>query len=87
MPLMELNLVDQAGRNIRVRLPDDVPVGELSSAIRRQLNLPDNDERGKLQLVLHHKIRGVDLPADRSLNQEKVGDGDVIRLRMEAVAG
>jgi len=84
---MEVNLVDQAGRSIRVRLPDDVPVGELSSAIRRRLNLPDNDERGRLQLVLHHKASGRELNPDRSLGQEKVGDGDVLRLRMEAVAG
>jgi hypothetical protein len=84
---MEVNLVDQAGRNIRVRLPDDVPVGQLSSAIRRQLNLPDNDERGRLQLVLHHKVSGRDLPPERSLGEEKVGEGDVLRLRMEAVAG
>jgi hypothetical protein len=84
---MDVNLVDQAGRTIRVRLPDDRPIGELSSAIRRKLNLPDGDERGRLLLVLHHKVSGRDLPPERTLGQEGVGEGDVLRLRMEAVAG
>jgi uncharacterized ubiquitin-like protein YukD len=84
---MEVNVVDQAGKNYRVRLPDDVPVGQLSSALRRQLNLPDTDERGRLQVVLHHKVTGKDLPPEKSLADERVGEGDVLKLRMEAVAG
>jgi len=87
MPQMEVNLVDQAGRTMRVRLLDEVPVGELASAICRKLNYPEMDERGRLQLVFHHKASGRDLPPTRSLRQENVAEGDVLRLRMEAVAG
>ncbi len=87
MSKIELNLVDQAGRSLRVRLPQDQPISELEPHLRRALKLPENDSRGRLQLVLHHKVSGRDLPPERSLAEESVKRGDVIRLRMEAIAG
>ena len=88
MPQMEVSLIDQAGRTIKVRLPDDLPVGQLSSAITKRLDLPDTDKSGSPQrMVLHHKASGNDLHPDRTLNEQGVQDGAVIRIRMEAIAG
>ena len=87
MSEIEVSLIDQSGKNIRVRLPDDRPIGQLAAAIRRKLNMPETDERGRLQVVLHHKVSGRDLQSERTLAQENVQDGDTLRLRMEAVAG
>jgi hypothetical protein len=87
MPEIEVNLIDQSGKNIRVRLPDDRPIGQLAAAIRRKLNMPETDERGRLQVVLHHKVSGRDLQPERTLAQESVQNGETLRLRMEAVAG
>ena len=87
MSQLELNLVDQAGKSVRVKLPGDRPISELTASIRRVLGLPETDERGRLQLVLHHKVSGRDLPPDATLEEQSVNHGDVIRLRMEAIAG
>ena len=87
MPEIEANLIDQSGKNIRVRLPDDRPIGQLAAAIRRKLDIPEADERGRLQVILHHKVSGRDLQPERTLAQENVRNGETLRLRMEAVAG
>lgn len=87
MSQIELNLVDQAGRTVRAKVPEDRPISQLEPHLRRALRLPENDARGRLQLVLHHKVSGRDLPPERTLSEERVASGDVIRLRMEAIAG
>ena len=87
MAEMKVKLVDQAGKEIEIALPDDRKISALTAAISRKLNLPATDDRGRLQMVLNHKVSGRDLNPDRTLSEEKVQDGDILRFRLDAIAG
>jgi hypothetical protein len=87
MAQIEVQLIDQSGKDIRIALPDDRPISQLTAAIRKKLNLPETDERGRLDVVLHHKVSGRDLQPERTLAQESVNSGDVLRMRLETIAG
>ena len=90
MPKVEVYVVDQAGKRSKLRVPNDQPVGEIVPAVCEAIGQPTSTHdkgQGQREVVLHHKKTGRDLPPERTLYEEGVAAGDVLRLRMEAVAG
>ena len=87
MARMRLVIIDHSNKQIKVDLPDDVQIGRITTQLKKQLGWPESDDRGQLRVVLHHKASGRDLDSERTFGEEGVNSDDVIRARLEAVAG
>ena len=85
MAQLEVTVIDQSGKDIKVALPDDRPISQVAEALARKMNYPE--ARGGQELRLTHKSSGNELNSERTLSQEGVRNGDVLRLRLEAIPG
>jgi uncharacterized ubiquitin-like protein YukD len=85
MAQLKVKLVDQAGKVIEVAVPDDRKISDVTNKLCAALKLPY--EPGRQQMVLTDKVSGRVLIEDRTLSEEKVQDGDVLRFHLEATAG
>ncbi len=85
MAQIEVKLIDQSGKEVRLALPDDRPIDQLVSAILNKLQIPDPDP--ETRYILRHKVTGNELDPEKTLAEENVQNGDIVCLRMEAVAG
>ena len=75
-------------KRIDVEVPDDVTVDRVITVLAEKLHLPRYNPEGQLMSYkFHHRRRAIQLLDDRSLSQQDVREGDVLRIQPEITAG
>lgn len=89
--MAELNLEvwDATGnKRVNVQVPDDVAVERILIVLADKLHLPRYAPDGQLMSYkFHHRRLGSQLRDDQTLAQQRVVDGDVVRIQPEITAG
>jgi hypothetical protein len=86
---INLEVWDATGnKKLKVQVPDDVTVERILLVLADKLHLPKYAPDGQLMSYkFHHRRLGVQLLDDRTLSQQQVGDGVVVRIQPEITAG
>jgi len=86
---INLEVWDATGnKRLQVQVPDDVAVERILMVLADKLHLPKFAPDGQLMSYkFHHRRLGVQLLDDRTLAQQTVVDGDVVRIQPEITAG
>lgn len=86
---INLEVWDATGnKKLKVQVPDDVAVERILLVLADKLHLPKYAPDGQLMSYkFHHRRLGVQLLDDRTLAQQQVTDGDVVRIQPEITAG
>jgi len=86
---INLEVWDATGnKRLQVQVPDDVAVERILMVLADKLHLPKFAPDGQLMSYkFHHRRLGVQLLDDRTLAQQTVIDGDVVRIQPEITAG
>ncbi len=89
MGTLNLEVWDATGsRRINVEVPDDVSVDRILLVLADKLHLPKHSPDGQLMSYkFHHRRLGRQLLDDRTLQDQEVVDGDVLRIQPEITAG
>ncbi|HEY1554198.1 MAG TPA: EsaB/YukD family protein [Kofleriaceae bacterium] len=89
MAEINLEVWDATGnKRLQVQVPDDVSVERILMVLADKLHLPKFAPDGQLMSYkFHHRRLGVQLLDDRTLSQQTVIDGDVVRIQPEITAG
>jgi hypothetical protein len=86
---VNLEVWDATGnKRIQVQVPDDVPVERILMVLADRLHLPRHAPDGQLMSYkFHHRRLGTQLEDERTLQEQQVIEGDVVRLQPEITAG
>jgi hypothetical protein len=86
---INLEVWDATGnKRLKVQVPDDVAVERILLVLADKLHLPKYAPDGQLMSYkFHHRRLGVQLLDDRTLAQQQVAEGDVVRIQPEITAG
>lgn len=89
MDNVNLEVWDATGnKRLNVEVPADVEVERILLVLAEKLHLPKHSPDGELMSYkFHHRRLGQQLRDDRSLRQQDVIDGDVVRIQPEITAG
>jgi hypothetical protein len=89
VPDINLEVWDATGnKKLKVQVPDDVAVERILLVLADKLHLPKYAPDGQLMSYkFHHRRLGVQLLDDRTLAQQQVSDGDIVRIQPEITAG
>jgi uncharacterized ubiquitin-like protein YukD len=75
-------------KRIQVDVPDDVTVDRILLVLAEKLHLPRYNPEGQLMSYkFHHRRNATQLLDDRTLAQQDVQDGDILRIQPEITAG
>lgn len=75
-------------KRIDVEVPDDVTVDRIITVLTDKLHLPRYNPEGQLMSYkFHHRRLAIQLLDDRSLSDQDVCEGDVLRIQPEITAG
>ena len=89
MSEMRIEVWDATGsKRIQVDVADDVTVDRILLVLAEKLHLPRYNPEGQLMSYkFHHRRRAMQLLDDRTLAQQDVREGDVLRIQPEITAG
>ena len=75
-------------KRIEVEVPSDVTVDRVLLVLADTLHLPRHSPDGQLMSYkFHHRRLGQQLLDDKTLAEQDVGQGDVLRIQPEITAG
>jgi uncharacterized ubiquitin-like protein YukD len=86
---LKLEVWDVTGnKRVVVEAPDDIPVERVLIVLVEKLKLPRHSPTGEfMSYKFHHRRLGVQLLDDKTLGEQQVMDGDVLRIQPEITAG
>ena len=86
---VNLEVWDATGnKRVEVEVPDDVTVDRILLVLADKLHLPQHSPDGQLMSYkFHHRRLGIQLFDDKTLADQQVVDGDVLRIQPEITAG
>lgn len=86
---LSLEVWDATGnKRIEVTVPDDVTVDRILLVLTDKLSLPRHNPDGQLMSYkFHHRRLARQLFDDRTLSDQEVVSGDVLRIQPEITAG
>lgn len=86
---LELEVWDATGnKRVDVEVPSDVAVNRVLMVLAQKLHLPRHSPDGQLMSYkFHHRRLGRQLLDDKTLAEQDVIDGDVLRIQPEITAG
>jgi hypothetical protein len=86
---LSIEVWDATGnKRIEVEVPSDVTVDRILLVLADKLNLPRHSPDGQLMSYkFHHRRIGQQLLDDKSLADQDVQRGDVLRIQPEITAG
>ena len=86
---LSLEVWDATGnKRIEVEVPGDVSVERILMVLADKLSLPRHSPDGQLMSYkFHHRRLGSQLLDDKTLAEQDVVDGDVLRIQPEITAG
>jgi hypothetical protein len=86
---LHLEIWDATGnKRIQVEAPDDVTVDRILVVLAEKLHLPRYNPEGQLMSYkFHHRRRAMQLLDEKTLTEQDVRDGDVLRIQPEITAG
>ena len=89
MSAINIEVWDATGnKRVQVTVPDDVAVERILMVLAEKLRLPKFSPDGQLMSYkFHHRRRGVQLLDDKTLSEQQVATGDVLRVQPEITAG
>jgi hypothetical protein len=89
MPDVNLEVWDATGnRKVEVQVPDDVTVDRILVVLADRLRLPRHSPDGQLMSYkFHHRRLGSQLLDEKTLADQDVRSGDVLRIQPEITAG
>ncbi len=89
MGTLSVEVWDATGnKRIEAEVPDDVSVDRILMALADKLHLPLNNPDGQLMSYkFHHRRLATQLLDDRTLGEQDVRDGDILRIQPEITAG
>lgn len=86
---MNIEIWDATGnKRIEAQVPGDVPVERVLLVLADKLHLPKHSPDGQLMSYkFHHRRLGMQLQDDRTLSDQQVQEGDILRVQPEITAG
>jgi len=86
---LNIEVWDATGnKRIQVEVPADVSVDRILTVLAEKLHLPKHSPDGQLMSYkFHHRREGVQLLDDKTLAEQQVQAGDVLRIQPEITAG
>ncbi|WP_428267178.1 EsaB/YukD family protein [Haliangium sp.] len=89
MDTINLEVWDATGnKRLQVEVPGDVAVERILLVLAEKLHLPRHSPDGELMSYkFHHRRLGVQLDDDRTLSEQGVTVGDIVRIQPEITAG
>ena len=86
---INLEVWDATGnKRLAVQVPDDAAVERILMVLADKLHLPRHSPDGQLMSYkFHHRRLGAQLRDDRTLAEQGVVEGDVVRIQPEITAG
>jgi hypothetical protein len=89
MAEVRLEVWDATGnRKVEVQVPDDVTVDRILMVLADKLRLPRHSPDGQLMSYkFHHRRLGMQLLDEKTLADQGVTGGDVLRIQPELTAG
>lgn len=89
MDAINLEVWDATGnKRLKVEVPGDVAVERILLVLAEKLHLPRHSPDGELMSYkFHHRRLGVQLHDDRTLAEQGVEEGDIVRIQPEITAG
>lgn len=89
MGALSLEVWDATGnKRVQVEAPDDVVVERILMVLTDRLHLPKHAPDGQLMSYkLHHRRLSAQLLDGKTLAEQDVKDGDVLRIQPEITAG
>ncbi len=86
---LNIEVWDATGnKRIQVEVPGDVTVDRILMVLADKLRLPRHSPDGQLMSYkFHHRRLGVQLLDDKTLRDQEVTTGDVLRIQPEITAG
>ena len=86
---LNIEVWDATGnKRVQVEVPADVTVDRILMVLADKLHLPRHSPDGQLMSYkFHHRRLGRQLLDDKSLEQQDVVAGDVLRIQPEITAG
>ena len=86
---IEIEVWDATGnKHVEVEVPADVPVERILMVLADKLHLPKHSPDGQLMSYkFHHRRLGMQLLDDKTLAEQQVEPGDVLRIQPEITAG
>ena len=86
---LDIEVWDATGnKRVQVEVPSDVTVDRILMVLADKLHLPRHSPDGQLMSYkFHHRRLGRQLLDDKSLEQQDVVAGDVLRIQPEITAG
>ncbi|MHC4547770.1 MAG: EsaB/YukD family protein [Planctomycetota bacterium] len=75
-------------KRLEVEVPGDVPVERILLVLAEKLHLPKHSPDGQLMSYkFHHRRLGLQLLDEKTLAEQHVTHGDVLRIQPEITAG
>jgi hypothetical protein len=89
MSSINVEVWDATGnKRIQAEVPDDVTVERILLVLADKLRLPRHGPDGQLMSYkFHHRRLGIQLLDDKTLAEQRVVAGDVLRIQPEITAG
>ena len=89
MAKLNVIIVDATGnKEQKVGLPDDIRIGIIMVKLIEKIKLPSVGPDGNpISYKFIHKVTGKQLLESKTLAEEGINDGDVLRLQPEITAG
>ena len=89
MAILKVEIWDATGnKKVTAEIPDDVPAERILVVLIEKLRLPRHNPAGEfMSYKFHHRRLGMQLLDDKTLAEQSVLDGDVVRLIPEITAG
>ncbi|HEU0184017.1 MAG TPA: EsaB/YukD family protein [Blastocatellia bacterium] len=86
---LKIEVWDVTGnKRVMIEAPDDVPVERVLVVLVDKLRLPRHNPTGEfMSYKFHHRRLGVQLLDDKTLGEQQVENGDVLRIQPEITAG
>ena len=86
---IEIEVWDATGnKRVEVEVPADVPVERILMVLADKLHLPKHSPDGQLMSYkFHHRRLGMQLLDEKTLAEQQVERGDVLRIQPEITAG
>ena len=86
---IEIEVWDATGnKRVEVEVPADVSVERVLMVLADKLHLPKHSPDGQLMSYkFHHRRLGMQLLDDKTLAEQQVERGDVLRIQPEITAG
>jgi len=86
---IEIEVWDATGnKRVEVEVPADVPVERILTVLAQKLHLPKHSPDGQLMSYkFHHRRLGMQLLDEKTLAEQQVERGDVLRIQPEITAG